>query len=63
MRTEMRSTATRLAAAGPQVLFGVLIVLIAIGMAAAILYFRKDRPNEFDRESDDLATESTGYGV
>ena len=49
----------RLAAAGPQVLFGVLTVLIAIGMAAAILYFRKDRPNEFDRESDDLATEST----
>jgi inositol transporter-like SP family MFS transporter len=37
----------RLAAAGPQLLFGVLTVLIGIGMAAAVLAFRKGSRNEF----------------
>ena len=40
----------RLAAAGPQGLFAVLTVLIAIGMAAAIIGFRHGARNEFDIE-------------
>jgi inositol transporter-like SP family MFS transporter len=40
----------RLAAAGPQLLFGVLTVLIGIGMAAAVLAFRKGSRNEFASE-------------
>lgn len=39
-----------LAAAGPQVLFGVLTALITVGLAAAILGFRKGSRNEFEVE-------------
>ena len=42
----------RLAAAGPQGLFLILTVLIAIGMAAAIFAFRKGSRNEFAVEGD-----------
>jgi MFS transporter, SP family, inositol transporter len=49
----------RLAAAGPRGLFGVLTVLIAIGMAAAIIGFRKGSRNEFDIEGDEV--EVGGY--
>ena len=49
----------RLAAAGPRVLFAVLTVLIAIGMAAAIFGFRKGTRNEFDIE--DQEVDETGY--
>lgn len=42
----------RLAAAGPQGLFLVLTVLIAIGMGAAILAFRKGTNNEFAVEGE-----------
>ena len=34
-----------------------------IGMAAAVLYFRKVRPNEFDRESDEPAAETSDQGA
>jgi inositol transporter-like SP family MFS transporter len=49
----------RLAAAGPRVLFAVLTVLIAIGMAAAIFGFRHGSRNEFDVE--DQEVDETGY--
>jgi inositol transporter-like SP family MFS transporter len=49
----------RLAAAGPQGLFAVLTVLIAIGMAAAIIGFRKGTRNEFDIEGEEV--EIGGY--
>lgn len=49
----------RLAAAGPQGLFLVLTVLIAIGMAAAIFGFRRGSRNEFDIEADEV--EVGGY--
>ena len=49
----------RLAAAGPQGLFLVLTVLIAIGMGAAILAFRKGSRNEFDIEGEEV--EEGGY--
>lgn len=45
----------RLAAAGPQGLFLILTVLIAIGMAAAIFAFRKGSRNEFSLEGEDVA--------
>ena len=45
----------RLAAAGPQGLFLILTVLIAIGMAAAIFAFRKGFRNEFSLEAEDVA--------
>jgi len=41
----------------------VLTVLILIGMAAAVLYFHKDRPNEFDREFDEPAAETSDQGA
>lgn len=43
-----------LAAAGPRGLFAVLTVLIAVGMAAAIIGFRKGSRNEFDIEGDEV---------
>jgi inositol transporter-like SP family MFS transporter len=49
----------RLAAAGPRGLFLVLTVLIAIGMGAAILAFRKGSRNEFAIEGEEV--ESGGY--
>lgn len=49
----------RLAAIGPQVLFLVLTVLIAIGMAAAIFAFHKGSRNEFAIEGGEV--EHGGY--
>jgi inositol transporter-like SP family MFS transporter len=49
----------RLAAAGPQGLFLVLTILIAIGMGAAILGFRKGSRNEFSIEAE--VVEEGGY--
>jgi inositol transporter-like SP family MFS transporter len=49
----------RLAAAGPRGLFGVLTVLIAIGMGAAIFAFRRGSRNEFGIEADEI--DETGY--
>lgn len=49
----------RLAAAGPQGLFAVLTVVMVIGMAAAVIGFRRGTRNEFDIEAEPV--DETGF--